>query len=92
MAGPRPRRAPGVLTKQVGSESILYKSTNEEIHVLNSTARLVWDLCDGEHTVEEIEQSIRKNFAVPPGYHLTEDILETLRVFSQKGLLIDPIA
>ena len=88
MDASRPVRKPDITVKQVGSEVIVFGRADKEIHVLNATAKLIWDLCDGKHTVEEIEASIRSRFSVPPESNLTEDIQKTLRVFDQKGLLV----
>jgi hypothetical protein len=89
MVASKPIRRPGLIVKEVGREIILYGSNDQEIHVLNSTAKLIWELCDGKHTAEEMGQSIRSNFSVPSGIDLVEDIQKTLRGFDQKGLLVD---
>src|SRR5690349_16917533 len=57
------------------------------IHALNPTARLIWDLCDGTHTVAEIEAALRAAFEVPAETDLQVDISRTLEVFQRKGLL-----
>jgi hypothetical protein len=57
------------------------------VHALNPTARLIWDLCDGNHTLADIEAALRDAFEVPAGTDLTTDILRTLEVFQRKGLL-----
>jgi hypothetical protein len=35
------------------------------VHFLNETAALVWDLCDGRHTVAEIADAVARRYAVP---------------------------
>ena len=83
----KPIRRTGIVEKSVGHEIILYGSTDEAIHILNPTAKLIWDLCDGAHTVADMEQSLRTQFAVLPERNLTTDIADTLKLFADKGLL-----
>jgi hypothetical protein len=48
---------------------------------------LIWKPCDGEHTVADMEQAIRANFAVTDEHDVTKDIQRTLNIFADKGLL-----
>jgi hypothetical protein len=83
----RPVRKPGITVKDIGSETLLYSAEEEAIHILNPTAQLIWELCDGEHTVEDMEQAIRASFSVTDEHDVTGDIRRTLEVFAGKGLL-----
>jgi hypothetical protein len=83
----RPVRKPGITVKDIGGETLLYSANEEAIHILNPTAQLIWELCDGEHTVEDMEQAIRANFSVAIEHDVTGDIRRTLEVFAGKGLL-----
>ena len=44
-------RSAEVLQKDLGEETILSSPPMEAVHVFHRTARLIWDLCDEEHTV-----------------------------------------
>jgi hypothetical protein len=83
----RPVRKPGTAVKEIGSETLLYGAAEKAIHILNPTAQLIWELCDGEHTVEDIEQTLRASFFVADERDVTADIRRTLEVFVSKGLL-----
>jgi len=83
----KPTRKPGIAVKDIGNETLLYSAKGEAIHVLNPTAKLIWELCDGEHTITEMEQAIRANFSVTDEHDVTEDIRRTLEIFAEKGLL-----
>ena len=83
----RPVRKPGITVKDIGDETLLYSAAEEAIHILNPTAQLIWELCDGEHTVEDMEQAIRAGFSVADEHDVTTDIRRTLAVFAGKGLL-----
>lgn len=86
----KPKRKPDIVAKDIGREIILYSSKQEGIHILNPTARLIWELCDGEHTLGEMEQALRANFSIPPNYNVIEDIQKTLDMFVTKELLTHP--
>lgn len=82
-----PTRKKGIVGQDLGSEMLLYDAADEVIHVLNRTAQLIWHLCDGRHTVQEIEQAIRARFCVDEGQRVTQDIRQTLEDLAVKGLL-----
>jgi hypothetical protein len=84
----KPVRKPGITAKNIGGEMLLYSAEEEAIHVLNPTAELLWELCDGEHTVASMEQAIRANFSVTDERDVAGDIRRTLEVFAAKGLII----
>ncbi len=92
----RPRQLPGLLVEQAGPETLLYHAAAQPgadahqggaIHALNPTARLIWDLCDGTHTVADIAAALRATFDVPTAADLQADIRGTLATFQSKGLL-----
>jgi hypothetical protein len=55
--------------------------------VLNATARSIWDQCDGLHSLEEIETTIRDRFSVSADIDLKTDIQRTLDVLAAKKLI-----
>jgi PqqD family protein of HPr-rel-A system len=90
MGGSGLKQAASVILKEMGGETILYDSRNQAVHVLNPTARLIWELCDGDHTEQAIEQVLKSHFAVPEGHDVGQDVQRTLALFSAQGLLQDP--
>lgn len=83
----KPKRKTDWAQLDLGDEAILYTSTAEEIHLLNPTARVIWELCDGEHTLEDMAQALQSAFAVPEGTDLMADVARVLQTFATKGLL-----
>jgi hypothetical protein len=83
----KPVRRSGITVKDIGGEALLYSTEEEAIHILNPTAQLIWELCDGEHGLKDIEQAIRASFSVADEHDVTGDIRRTLEVFVGKGLL-----
>lgn len=84
----KPKRKSDVMMKTVGNESLLYRSDDKSVHVLNRTAKLIWDMCDGEHSLADFESSIRSSFAVPDDYDVMNDIRQAIQTMSDKGLLV----
>lgn len=83
----KPLRKRSVLCKRMGQETVLYNKESEAIHVLNPTALLVWDLCDGEHSVEDMEKAIRNEFSVGDEEKVSEQIQGVIARLSEEGLL-----
>lgn len=85
----KPIHKPDITIKDIGGETLLYSSDEKVLHILNSTAKLIWDLCDGQHSLAEIEQALRSNFSVPADHDVLADIEKTLEIFANKDLLQD---
>ena len=85
-----PHQNTNLLVSEVDDELILHSGAMEVLHVLNPTARLVWDLCDAQHSPEDIAESMRSRFSIPQDHDVLADVMETLRVFSERGLLQKP--
>ncbi|MBI2471522.1 MAG: PqqD family protein [Planctomycetes bacterium] len=83
----KPLRKQGFFMQNAGCEAILHNSGKKVIHVLNPTAKLVWKLCDGNHTPEDIEKAIRTNFSITDKHDVSGDILKILEAFYSKGIL-----
>ncbi len=53
-----PQRLSSVTGYELASELLLYCSDSQRVHVLNASAAAVWDLCDGQRTVLEINREL----------------------------------
>jgi len=89
MAEKLPCRKSDIETKAIGSETLLCTTNGEEIHVLNATAALIWQLCDGLHNPQEMERSIREEFSVAAEMNVLADIENTLQILRSKNLLLN---
>ncbi len=83
----RARRRPDITVKELGAETLLYAPGGQAIHVLNATAYLIWQLCDGEHTVQDMERTLRETFQVPEDQDVRQDVEQTLAELARKGLI-----
>ncbi|OHB70334.1 MAG: hypothetical protein A2W17_09455 [Planctomycetes bacterium RBG_16_41_13] len=81
------KKQKGIITQDIGDEVVLRNADQKTIHVLNTTARIIWDICDGEHTVEDMEHQLRERFSIPDNVNVLDDILNTLNTLSEKGML-----
>jgi hypothetical protein len=84
----KPTRNPDIITRETGLETLLQVPGREQIYLLNITAGFIWKLCDGQHTMSEIEQAVRSYFLINPGQDVMADIQQTLISFKQAGLLL----
>jgi hypothetical protein len=83
----RPVRRSSVISKKLGDETVLYDQETRAIHVLNPTAILVWELCDGSHSPEDMEESLRAEFQAEGKAGVLEDVKSTIARFQAEGLL-----
>jgi len=82
----RPRQREDVSARSVGGETIVLDRTTNQVHQLNATASLVWQRCDGQHTVAEIAKALTEAFEVDRDT-ARDAVVEALRQFDQLGLL-----
>lgn len=85
---PNPVRRPDIEAHAVDDELVLYDPLSDHAHALNSTARTVWDLCDGSHDVGDIARILIERFpeasASIPG-----DVARVLLDLMNRHLLAD---
>ena len=68
---------------------VLFNPPGRQIITLNPTAALIWECCDGAHTVAAIADEVRDVFPDAPAVEReTGALLDALRA---KGMVIDAI-
>ena len=60
--GYRPRKRADVLELDMGDGLVLYNHDGDLVHHLNPSAGIIWQLCDGEATVEELAHDIAEEY------------------------------
>lgn len=83
----RPRRAEGLVLRQLGEEALLYNPATKKAHVLNKTSLLIWNLCTGETTLAAMEAAIKNEFTIEDDTNVAADIDEVVTAFSDEGLV-----
>ena len=82
----RPMQTDRFLGKDLGDEYVFYDAEGEKVHVLNATARRIYVLCDGSHTVQEIVQALVADYGIEESM-ARDDAAETLRRFAELELV-----
>jgi hypothetical protein len=64
--GPLPteqfRQEPGLEVHEVPDGYVVYAAATERVHFLNTTAALIYELCNGEHSLAEISTIVTAAF------------------------------
>jgi PqqD family protein of HPr-rel-A system len=60
-----PRVRTDVTVTDLDDEMLVYDPANGSTHALNFTAALVWELCDGTHTLDAIAAELETGFKLP---------------------------
>ncbi len=84
----RPLRKDGILTRQLDDEWLLYDTGDESVHVINSMAEFILRMCDGSHSLSEIEQHVREVYLVPDETDLRKDVESIIQNFEGLGIVI----
>ena len=69
----RPARCGGLEVSEVADGLVVYQAAPEQVHYLNNTSAVVFELCDGDHSLQEIADTVRDVFS------LSEAPLEEVR-------------
>jgi len=86
--GERPRKNTCVVDELLPDGGmVLYHSCLQQLMTLNPTAALVWECCDGAHSLAMIAQELRDVFPDVPT--IEDDILSVLREFIDRGMVMD---
>ena len=87
MQKPLPKaRTEKLIIKELSDEVLIYDLDRNKAHCLNSTAALVWKVCDGKTSVEEINNHVAKHTGVAVDQRivwLALKELETINLLTQ---------
>ncbi len=78
----KPRRKPDYRIEMIDDELLLFHPAQTKILYCNETASLIWQLCDGQHTPQEITALLAAAFPEAADA-MADDVTATLRQFSQ---------
>lgn len=81
-----PVRRPDVSLVDEADRSRLVPLGGAETHVLNPTARAIWELCDGTTAPDEMVDAICQVFSVEPD-RATQDVHRTLGQLTEAQLI-----
>ena len=82
----KPCRRPGYCLEALDNELLLFHPAQAQIMYCNETASVIWQLCDGQHTTQEIVALLAA--AYPEAAEIMAgDVETTLQQFSQHGAI-----
>jgi len=84
----RPLKRGNVICQDMGTETLLYDAEAEAIHLLNPTALLIWNLCDGHHSLRDMKEKLRAAFSLAAEHDVLADIQQTVDTFTENDLLV----
>lgn len=79
----KPRQKPDFRLEEIDGELLLYHPTSTTIMYCNPSASVIWQLCDGERTIEEIAMLLAAAFAQDLET-ITADVESTLDSFCKR--------
>lgn len=60
----RPKRCLHLIETRMDDEVLVYDPAGDRTHRLNACASIIWEHCDGGHTVEDIAHTLTEQFQV----------------------------
>ena len=60
----RPRQVEELEVNEVADGAVIYQPSRDRVHFLNATAAVVFELCTGENTPEEITSALHVAFGL----------------------------
>ncbi len=81
-----PRQKPDYHLETLDDELLLYHPSDTRIMYCNQTASLVWQLCNGERSGQQIIELLQNAYPENAG-SIAEDVTATLQQFVEHGAI-----
>lgn len=82
-----PKRREGLIERELPEELILYDPETDRAFLLNRTSAAIWDLCDGQHSAEQIAREIAEHLSAPLT-KVVEDVQQTIARLQRNRALV----
>ena len=82
-----PRTRDDLTFVELDGEGVIYDEANGTLHHLNPSAAIVWSLCDGTGTADDIAAAVADAFDLE-GSTVLGQVREVLAVFAESGLIV----
>lgn len=79
-------RKENLVCEEIEDDLLIVDFRGSQLHVLNPAAAAIWELCNGEHTKEEIVEFLAGHFQISPS-DVEPSVATVLTEFREKGLL-----
>ena len=80
----KPHRIPDYRLEEIDGELLLYHPDRTKIIYCNPSASLIWQLCDGQRTAQDIIDLLYTAYNQPD---IAADVTATLDLFHQHGVI-----
>ncbi|MBI5185975.1 MAG: PqqD family protein [Nitrospinae bacterium] len=80
------RKRDGMIVKDMGEETVLYDQEANQVHSLNATAALIYNLCDGYRGLGDIVGEMLSRFNIDEKT-ARRDVERILSELKEKGIL-----
>ena len=86
-----PKQAFRFFIEEMEGEHLLYRMGGHKAIHLNDSASLIWKLCDGSRTIQQITDLLQQQY---PGLEavVAGDVQEAIELLFKEGALLDVIA
>jgi hypothetical protein len=81
-----PKRQDGYRLEVIEEEALLFHPGDTKILYFNQSAAVIWQLCDGERTVEEITDLLSDAYP-DAGRQIAQDVESTLEMLADHGAI-----
>jgi hypothetical protein len=82
----KPRQKTDYRLEELDGEMVLYHPTETKILYFNQSASLIWQLCDGERTADEMIRLLSATYP-ESAEEIAADVQATLQQFEQHGCI-----
>lgn len=79
-------KAEDIIWRRIGDEVVVIKDNGLSTHILNKTATLIWEMCDGKRSIDEIAASLFDRFDVSLE-EARADTRETIENLTKAGII-----
>lgn len=86
MTDQKPLRHQDFRLEKMDNELLLFNPKTTNILYLNETASLIWQLCDGQRSVNEMIALLTETFP-EAGPSIRQDVEETITLFKKHGAI-----
>jgi hypothetical protein len=82
----KPLQKPGYLLESIDNELLLYHPAETQVMYCNNTASLIWQLCDGQRSLQEIIELLIDAYPAAADT-IAGDVQATIQQFLEHGAI-----
>jgi hypothetical protein len=72
--------------RRIGDDIVVINDDGRSTHVLNKTAALIWEMCDGKYDIDEITSKICERFDVS-FKEAQKDVSDTVKILTNVNIM-----